>query len=94
MGPIDLARSTYNQIIGDTPVIKTELVEYARKGIRTENPDWSEEGVEAELARELGVKVGKNGINPLEASILNLWDASEDYANSFWQQWIWADLDD
>ena len=27
MGPVDLSRSVYNQIVGDTPVLKRELVD-------------------------------------------------------------------
>ncbi len=33
LGPVDISRSVYNQIVGDTPVLKRELVEYCRRGV-------------------------------------------------------------
>jgi hypothetical protein len=33
LGPIDLGRSVYNQIIGDTPILKRELLDYSRRDI-------------------------------------------------------------
>ena len=94
LGPIDLMRSAYNQVIGDTPVIKARLVDYSRKGMRMENPKWDDATVEKYLAEELNVRVDADGkINPLEASISDLWDVSEDYSHSLWQQFVWTDLD-
>src|SRR3989344_6031642 len=34
LGPIDLGRSVYNQIIGDTPVLKQELLNYVKRNYR------------------------------------------------------------
>ena len=33
-----------------------------------------------------------NGFNPQEAGIIDLWDASEDHARSWYQGWIWPSL--
>ncbi len=38
LGPTDLGRSVYNQIIGDTPVLKRQLVEYCRRDMMSTHP--------------------------------------------------------
>ena len=32
-GPIDLARTAYNSVVGDVPLIRSRAVEYCRKNI-------------------------------------------------------------
>lgn len=133
LGPVDLMRSAYNQVIGDTPVIKSRLVDYCREGIKIKQPYLCEgqielsleselelnpnanvedikskicdDYIEQYLASELNVNLNENGkINPLEASISDLWDASEDYAHAdknikmwpeldyLWQRFVWPSL--
>ena len=93
LGPIDFGRSVYNQIIGDTPVLKRHLTNYARKGIIRENPNLKKAGIELKLSNKLNAPIRSDGtVDPLQASIENLWDASEDYASSWYQRWVWPDL--
>ncbi len=101
LGPIDLGRSVYNQIIGDTPILKRELLDYSRIDIQRKHPDYSDLEIETELAHELGhtrytleLDAGTHKIDPQEISIEKLWDASEDHARSQYQRWIWPSLDE
>lgn len=92
LGPIDLGRSVYNQIIGDTPVLKIELLDYARRAIQRSNPEYTTRQVESSLASELGYKLEGDKIPPQEVSIENLWAASEIHARSWYQKWFWISL--
>ena len=94
LGPIDLTRSVYSQIIGDTPVLKRELVDYVRKDIKAENSNFSTSEVEIALSYELRyrepLKDGK--VDPSEVSIIRLWDAAEDHSKSFFGYWFWPSV--
>lgn len=94
LGPIDLGRSVYNQLIGDTPVLKRELLGYTRRDIQSRNPDYAAQQVESKLAKELSYKLEGDKINPQDVSIEKLWDASEDHARSGYQRWVWPSLDE
>ncbi len=94
LGPMDSARTVYNQIIGDVPAIKRQLTDYARKGIQKENQEKQPGEVEKILAQELGIPYDGNKINPNEVSIEQLWDASEDHARSWYQRWVWPSVDE
>jgi len=85
LGPIDLGRSVYNQLIGDTPVLKQQLINYCKR----------HSGDEAVLADTLGYRLGaEENINPQKVSIEALWDAAEVFAPSVYQQWVWTSLED
>jgi len=93
LGPFDLSRTVYNQIIGDVPALKRELVDYCREGIEKENPNMPLSEIETKLANYIGVKLTKDSkIDSTEASIEELFDASEEYAHSFGGRWIWPSL--
>ena len=93
LGPFDLARTVYNQIIGDTSALKRELVDYCREGIGKDNLNMPQSDIELKLANCLGVKLTKDGkIDSNEASIEELFDASEDYAHSKLGRWVWPSL--
>ena len=95
LGPIDLCRSVYNQIIGDTPVLKRRLTNYVRRGISKEHSGYELQKVEELLAYELNISISENGkVDPNQASIENLWDASEDNARSLYQRWVWPSLNE
>jgi len=94
LGPVDLGRSVYNQIIGDTPILKRELLDYTRRDILRSNPNYTAQQVEGSLANELGYKFEGDKIDPQNVSIEKLWDASEDHARSWYQRWVWPSLDE
>ncbi|PIN73771.1 hypothetical protein COV20_06140 [Candidatus Woesearchaeota archaeon CG10_big_fil_rev_8_21_14_0_10_45_16] len=94
LGPMDLGRSVYNQIIGDTPILKRELLDYTRRDIQRSNPKYTVQQVEGNLANELGYKLEGDKIDPQDVSIEKLWDASEDHARSWYQKWVWPSLDE
>jgi hypothetical protein len=94
LGPIDLGRSVYNQIIGDTPILKRELLDYSRRDIQSKNRQYTPQQVETALADELGYSLDGDRIHPLDVSIEELWDASEDHARSLYQRWVWPSLDE
>ena len=97
MGPIDLGSSVYNQIVGDTPVVKRELLDYSRRDIQRKNPDSSPTAIERMLADEVNYRVpiaDGETVNPLDVSMEDLWDASEDHARSGYQRWIWPSLNE
>ena len=93
LGPIDLGRSVYNQIIGDTPILKRELLDYTRRDIQRKNPNYNAQQVEKDLASELGYRLDGDKIDPQDVSIERLWDASEDHARSWYERWVWPSLD-
>ena len=90
LGPIDLPRTGYNFFIGDMPTLKRDLTEYVREGIRR---DYAESDVEKVLSKELGVNLEDGVVNPQSVSTEKLWDASEDYARSEYEKWVWPTLD-
>lgn len=91
LGPIDLGRSVYNGIIGDTPVLKEQLTDYVRRDIKKRNPSWTESQIEGALARELDYSFELNPkVNPQKVSIEYLWDSAEDHARSGFQRWVWT----
>lgn len=94
-GPIDMVRTVYNKATGNSPALKNELVNHLRKSIRRKNPELSKEAIESQLAINLGYKDFDGcKVEPLYADITQLWDAVEnDYSNSWWDRWIWTDLD-
>ncbi len=97
LGPIDLGRSVYNQIIGDTSILKRELLDYSRRDIQIKNQKWNNQQVESLLADELGhplYQLKEEKINPQDISIEKLWDASEEHARSFYQRWVWPFLNE
>ena len=72
-----MGRTVYNQIVGDTPLIKKQLVDYCRDSIQIKNPKFSPLDIDIELALHLSYIPRGEKINPLEVSIEKLWDASE-----------------
>ncbi len=93
LGPIDFGRSVYNQLVGDTPVLKAQLLEYVRKGVKAERSNYSPAQLEGTLARELSHDLkGAERIDPTTVSIEELWDASERFAPNVYQQFIWPEL--
>ena len=94
IGPLDTARTFYSVIIGDTPVLKKELVEYCREGIIKNQINYlTPNQIEKTLASKLEYKlIEGEKINPSEVRIDALWDASEDLAKSPYQHWIWPSL--
>ncbi|MEK6855459.1 MAG: hypothetical protein AABX73_04520 [Nanoarchaeota archaeon] len=95
LGPIDLARTAYNSVVGDVPLIRTRAVEYCRKNIQNEHTLYDAEQVERQLAGDLNynLKEGEK-VNPQGVRMMELWDATEDHASSWYQRWIWPSLSD
>lgn len=93
LGPIDLCRSVYNQIVGDTPILKRELVEYTRRSLvmKTERLDHLDD-VEIQLRHELGSVNKGEKVNPQDVSIGILWDAAEDNARTWYERWVWPSV--
>ena len=84
MGPIDLTRTVYNQLTGDTPLLKRELLDYSRKDTN-----------ETTLAAELGYRLPEGEhINPQQVGIDELWDTAEDHAQGLYDQWVWPSLEE
>ena len=94
LGPIDLGRSVYHQIIGNIHVLKRELLDYTRRDIQRSNPNYTAQQIESILATGLRYKLGEDKLNPQDVSLEKLWDASEDHARSWYQRWVWPSLDD
>ena len=110
LGPVDLGRSVYNGIIGDTPVLKQQLVDYSKRDIKKLNPNYSFQEVETTLSNELNYRLkhhtmdllevettldnNDSGINPQEVSIEKLWDASENHSKSWYKRWVWPSLEE
>ncbi|HLD33298.1 MAG TPA: hypothetical protein VJB66_01135 [Candidatus Nanoarchaeia archaeon] len=98
LGPIDYARTLYNQMIGDTPALKEKLLDYVRDGISVQYPRASAHDVQQMVAKELGYKLdhlpeSAGRIDPNMASIEALFDASEKHARSSYQQFVWPSLE-
>jgi hypothetical protein len=94
LGPIDLGRSVYNGVIGDTPVLKQQLVDYSRRDIKRKNPNYSAQEVDRTLSNELNYRLNDDKINVQEVSVEKLWDASEDHARNWYERWVWPSLEE
>jgi hypothetical protein len=95
LGPVDLGRSVYNGITGDTPVLKEQLLDYSRRDIKRKNPNYTNQQAEVALADELHYKFnGSTEINPQKVSVERLWDASEDHARTWYERWVWPSLEE
>ncbi len=93
LGPMDLARTSYNAVVGDIPPIREKVLTYCREGIKREKTGYSEAQVEAILANELNYDLNEGErINAQKVEMGDLWDSAEDHAPSFWQRWVWPDL--
>jgi len=91
LGPCDSARTAYNTVVGDIPLIRTRAVEYCRKNIQNENPFYDTKQVEKKLAGDLNYSLnGKELVNPQGVRMMELWDATEDHARDWFDRWIWA----
>jgi len=102
LGPIDYARTAYNQIIGDMPVLRQKLLDYAREGVYEENPSLNAFQIDHALADEIQTRqivAGKHDASckmPLDANTLStelLWDLTEEHAHTLYQRLIWPTLD-
>ena len=98
LGPIDFGRSVYNQIVGDTPVLKRQLTDYVRRGIQNQlqkqnvNQIEIERDLEAKLSEVLNTPLKNGQVNSQDVPISTLWVASEEYANSIYSRFIWPSL--
>lgn len=90
-GPIDLFRNGYNFGIGDTPVIKRELLNYARDGVHRKYIGASNEKVDSMLANELNY-YDSLPIDPQKVAADKLWDLSEEYSPDGFQRFFWPKL--
>ncbi len=85
----------YNQIVGDTPVLKAQLTNYVRESIAQKNPQLKAGEVESHLAYTLlRTHAPENGrrVDPNQVSIEDLWDASEEHARSWYEKWVWPSV--
>ncbi len=96
MGPIDLTRSVYNSVIGDSTGLKAELTSYVRRDIARKNATYTPQQVEQTLALELFYlgPFDERGVDSNKMNLHRLWDASESHARSLYQQFIWPSLTD
>jgi hypothetical protein len=94
MGPLDFGRSVYNSLIGDTPVLKQQLLDYSRMGIRKNFPKASDLEVEQTLAKDLECNLDGPKINSQLVGIGKLWDLSEEYARNQFERKIWPFVGD
>ena len=95
LGPIDFPRTAYNAVVGDIPLIRSELVEYSRRNIGRENPTYNKEQVEKTLARDLNYNLKEGAeVDSQKVRMMELWDASEDHASNWYHQWVWPNLKD
>lgn len=96
LGPIDFPRTAYNSVVGDIPLIRTRAVEYCRRNIQKENPLYDTKHVEEQLANDLNyhLRDGEKKVNSQEVRMMELWDATEDHASSWYQRWVWPSLKD
>lgn len=92
LGPVDVARTAYNTVVGDVPLIRARTVEYCRRNIQKENPSYDARQVEQKLADDLNYALQAERINPQEVRMMELWDATETHADGFFDRWIWPSL--
>ncbi|MBR9704338.1 hypothetical protein GOV12_02925 [Candidatus Pacearchaeota archaeon] len=97
LGPFDFTRTVYNQLVGDTQVLKRKLVDYNRRTLSNKYPLSTQNrdtAIEKKLAERLDVEYdGKGKIDPLEVSIHRLWDEVEEHPKNRKDQWLWTKLD-
>ncbi len=91
-GPIDLPRAVYNSLTGDTPVIKRQIGNYITCKEREANPSIKEGELAGKLAYELNIPLRNGRVNLQDASLDNLFDASEDRSD-FFDSFVWLRLD-
>jgi len=93
LGLIDFARTSYNAVVGDIPLIRTKAIDYSRKRISLTNPDLTFNELESKLATMLNydLKEGEK-INPQEVRMMEIWDATEDNARNEYERWVWPTL--
>ena len=93
LGPIDFPRTAYNAVVGDVPLIRSELVDYSRRNIKRENPNYGREQVEKTLARDLNYDL-KEGVevDPQKVRMMELWDASEKHTSNWYHRGVWPSL--
>ena len=95
LGPIDLARTAYNSVVGDVPLVRARAVEYCRKNIKKEHSLYSAEQVEKQLAEDLNYHLkDEQKVDPQAVRMMELWDATEDHAPSWYQRLVWPSLKD
>ena len=95
MGPVDGARTVYNQVIGEAPYLKRQLLDYCRERTLKELPRLDDQGINQELARRLHAKAYVDGkLEPSQVNIERLWDYTEEHRRSWFDGWIWVPLDD
>jgi hypothetical protein len=95
LGPIDFVRTSYNAVVGDVPLIRSAAVDYTRDSNKRRNPNFSSEEVESRLATKLNYNLkGEDKINPQKVRMMEIWDATEDYAKSGYDRWVWPTLID
>ncbi len=93
LGPIDAGRTIYNQLTGDMPVLKRELVNYCEEGIkRKHGGKHGENDIESILIKELDLRnVNISKASPDDVSIEVLWATAEKYPKSPLDYWVWTD---
>lgn len=97
LGPIDFVRTSYNAVVGDVPLIRAAAVDYSRNSIKQKNPNLSSDEVESKLANILNYNFNlkeNERIDPQKVRMMEIWDATEDYAKSGYDRWIWPTLID
>ncbi len=95
LGPVDLGRTLYNTALGDTPIFKKELLDFSRRDLQRQNPSFNPQRIDNILSYEFNYDLKKEEtIDPQKVSTRKLLDASEVHARSWYQKWIWTDLDD
>mgnify|MGYP001609203800 FL=1 len=93
LGPIDLTRTVYNSVIGDVSLIRARAVEHCRSNIQKEYPLLSAEQVEKKLAGDLNYNLkDEQRVDSQAVRMMELWDATEDHASSWYQRWVWPSL--
>ena len=56
---------------------------------------YDAEQVERQLAKDLNYNLQEGQkVNPQAVRMMELWDATEDHASSWYQRWVWPSLKD
>ena len=92
IGPVDGVRTLYDQLIGDGPLLKVELVDYCERALLREMAGAAPGDVQNELARRLGTSLEGGRVVPAHVSTERLWDLSERLAPGWYERWIWPSL--
>ena len=91
-GPVDLPRAVYNSLTGDTPVIKRQIGNYITCKEREANPSIKENELAKKLSYELRIPLKDGKVDFQNASLDNLFDASEE-RSGFFDSFVWLRLD-